>query len=101
MKSSLWSCRLDRITNHHHPFDALGLLRAGLSPFTFHLSPIPNLSLLTSHFSLLTAALAAQQYRPPFGLRHLDQITGMLPRCLVNLLPNRLTLKGFPDSIFS
>ena len=34
------------ITNH--PFDALRLLRAGLSPFTFHLYPL-LLSLLTSH----------------------------------------------------
>src|ERR1700756_4546320 len=30
-----------------HPFDALRLLRAGLSPFTFHLSTIPQP--LTSH----------------------------------------------------
>ena len=45
------------ITNH--PFDALRLLRAGLSPFTFHLSPILNLSLLTNHFSPITAAAAA------------------------------------------
>jgi len=43
------------ITNH--PFDALRLLRAGLSPLTFHVSPIPS----PSHFSLITAASAAQQ----------------------------------------
>ena len=39
------------ITNH--PFEALRLLRAGLSLFTFHLSPIPHP--LTNHQSLLTS----------------------------------------------
>jgi hypothetical protein len=42
---SLRSDYQSRITSH--PFDALRLRRAGLSPFTFHLSPIPQP--LTSH----------------------------------------------------
>jgi len=45
------SLRLD--INHKSPFDALRLLKAGLSPFTFHIRLTPShFSAITSHSSL-------------------------------------------------
>jgi hypothetical protein len=54
------------------------MLRAALSPFTFHLSPIPTLSLLTNHFSLFTAALAA--YRCASSIPSLHSHEPLRPR---------------------
>jgi hypothetical protein len=71
-RSPLWLCRFDRITNHeslltNHPFDALRLLRAGLSPFT----SLSDIALATSDHGRASgpAILTDLRYRPPFELR--------------------------------
>ena len=60
-RSPLWLCRFDRLTNSRITLRRASLAQ-GLSPFT---NPLP-LSLLTSHFSRLTAALAAQRFKDLF-----------------------------------
>ena len=68
-RSPLWLCRFDPITNHESPIRRASLAQGG--PLTFHFSPFTNIP-SSSHFSPLTAALAAWRYRPPFELRAAD-----------------------------